>query len=64
MHGFDRIPETVQPARQPMPAVTETRVGGDAAADVLVQRGYFEAITYSFVEPGLQRAVLRRARRA
>ena len=25
-HGFDRIPETVQPARQPMPAVTETRV--------------------------------------
>ncbi len=51
-HGFDRIPETVQAARQPIPAVTETRIDGDAAADVLVQRGYFEAITYSFIEPG------------
>jgi len=53
-HGFDRIPETVQPARQPIPAVTETRIDGDAAADMLVQRGYFEAITYSFIEPGPQ----------
>ena len=53
-HGFDRIPETVQAARLPMPAVSETRVRGDAAADILVQRGYFEAITYSFIEPGLQ----------
>jgi phenylalanyl-tRNA synthetase beta chain len=53
-HGFDRIPETVQPARQPIPAVTETRIRGDAAADMLVQRGYFEAITYSFIEPGQQ----------
>ncbi|MBK6350420.1 MAG: phenylalanine--tRNA ligase subunit beta [Proteobacteria bacterium] len=51
-HGFDRIPETVQPARQPIPAVTETRIDGDAVADMLVQRGYFEAITYSFIEPG------------
>ncbi len=53
-HGFDRIPETVQAARQPIPAVTETRIRGDAAADMLVQRGYFEAITYSFIEPGQQ----------
>ncbi|MEY2918968.1 MAG: hypothetical protein RL261_273 [Pseudomonadota bacterium] len=53
-HGFDHIPETVQPARQPIPAVTETRIRGDAAADMLVQRGYFEAITYSFIEPGQQ----------
>ncbi len=53
-HGFDHIPETVQPARQPIPAVTETRIRGDMAADMLVQRGYFEAITYSFIEPGQQ----------
>ena len=53
-HGFDHIPETVQPARLSMPAVTETRVRGDAAGDILVQRGYFEAITYSFIEPSLQ----------
>jgi phenylalanyl-tRNA synthetase beta chain len=54
MHGFDRIAEVVQPARQPLPAVTETRVTGDAAADLLVQRGYSEAVTYSFIEPRLQ----------
>ena len=56
VYGFNRIPETVQPARQAMPSLTETHVGTDAAADVLVQRGYFEAITYSFVEPGRQEA--------
>jgi phenylalanyl-tRNA synthetase beta chain len=54
MHGFDRIAEVVQPARQPLPAVTETRITGDAAADLLVQRGYFEAVTYSFIEPRWQ----------
>jgi phenylalanyl-tRNA synthetase beta chain len=54
MHGFDRIAEVVQPARQPLPAVTETRLTGDAAADLLVQRGYFEAVTYSFIEPRWQ----------
>ncbi len=56
VHGFNRIPEAIQPARQAMPALTETRIAIDAACDVLVQRGYFEAITYSFVEPGLQEA--------
>lgn len=54
VHGFDNVPETVQPARQPLAPVTETRVGSEAAADILVQRGYFEAITYSFIEPQLQ----------
>jgi phenylalanyl-tRNA synthetase beta chain len=53
-YGFDQIPEAVQAARLPLPAVTETRVSGDAAADLLVQRGYFEAITYSFIEPAMQ----------
>ncbi|HVN41925.1 MAG TPA: phenylalanine--tRNA ligase subunit beta [Steroidobacteraceae bacterium] len=54
IYGFDRIPEALQPARQGMPAITETRIATDAACDILVQRGYHEAITYSFVEPGLQ----------
>ena len=53
-YGFDRIPETVQPARQPLSSLTETRVRESMAADILVQRGYFEAITYSFIEPKLQ----------
>jgi phenylalanyl-tRNA synthetase beta chain len=54
VHGFDRVPETLQPARQAITPFTETRVGIDAAADILVQRGYHEAITYSFIEPRLQ----------
>ncbi len=54
LHGFDNVPETVQAARQPLAPVTETSVGTAAAADMLVQRGYHEAITYSFIEPKLQ----------
>lgn len=54
VYGFNRIPEAQQPARQSMPRLSETVVALDSAADVLVQRGYHEAITYSFVEPVLQ----------
>ncbi|MFO1395215.1 MAG: phenylalanine--tRNA ligase subunit beta, partial [Steroidobacteraceae bacterium] len=54
VHGFDAIPEIEPAVREAMPPVTETRVPLDAAVDLLVQRGYFEAITYSFVDPALQ----------
>ncbi len=54
VHGFDQVPETDPEVRQVMPALSETRVAEETAADVLVQRGYFEAITYSFVDPALQ----------
>jgi phenylalanyl-tRNA synthetase beta chain len=55
IHGFDQVPETGELARRSLPELTELRVSEDAAADVLVQRGYHEAITYSFVDPALQR---------
>jgi phenylalanyl-tRNA synthetase beta chain len=55
IYGFDRVPETAELARRALPELTERRVTQDAAADVLVQRGYHEAITYSFVDPALQR---------
>lgn len=54
IHGFDNVPEANPQVRQPLRALTETRVAAEAAADVLVQRGYWEAITYSFVDPALQ----------
>ena len=54
VHGFDRIPETDSSVRESMPARSETRVAEETAADLLVQRGYHEAITYSFVDPALQ----------
>jgi phenylalanyl-tRNA synthetase beta chain len=53
-YGFDNVPETVQPSHQPLAPLTETSLGTAAAADMLVQRGYHEAITYSFIEPRLQ----------
>ena len=54
IHGFDHIPETDPATPLAIPAMRETRVAPETAADLLVQRGYFEAITYSFVDPGLQ----------
>jgi phenylalanyl-tRNA synthetase beta chain len=54
VYGFDRIPETDAAVRESMPSLTETRVPVETAADLLVQRGYHEAITYSFVDPALQ----------
>jgi phenylalanyl-tRNA synthetase beta chain len=54
VHGFDRIPETDSPGSVVIPDCTETRVAPETVADLLVQRGYFEAITYSFVDPALQ----------
>jgi phenylalanyl-tRNA synthetase beta chain len=54
VHGFDNVPEAVQASRQPLAPYTESRVRVEHAADTLVQRGYHEAITYSFIEPGLQ----------
>jgi phenylalanyl-tRNA synthetase beta chain len=54
VYGFDNVPEAVQPSRLPIAPHTETQVSPETAADILVQRGYFEAITYSFIEPRLQ----------
>jgi phenylalanyl-tRNA synthetase beta chain len=54
VYGFDHIPESDPLVRASMPAQSETRVAEETASDLLVQRGYHEAITYSFVDPALQ----------
>ena len=54
IHGFDRIPETDPATPLAIPAMPEARVPLETVADLLVQRGYYEAITYSFVDPQLQ----------
>jgi len=51
--GFDRVPEANPSVRQPLRALTETRVPAETISDTLVQRGYWECITYSFVDPAL-----------
>jgi phenylalanyl-tRNA synthetase beta chain len=54
IHGFNHIPETDPATPLAIPSLRETRVSPETVADLLVQRGYFEAITYSFVDPQLQ----------
>ena len=54
LYGFDNIPEQNEIAAQRMQPWTETRVRNERAADVLVDRGYQEAITYSFTDPATQ----------
>jgi phenylalanyl-tRNA synthetase beta chain len=54
VHGFDRIPETDAATPLAIAALSERHVSPETAADLLVQRGYYEAITYSFVDPALQ----------
>ncbi|MCM2312818.1 MAG: phenylalanine--tRNA ligase subunit beta, partial [Steroidobacteraceae bacterium] len=57
IHGFDHIPETDPATPLAIPAIRETRVSPETVADLMVQRGYFEAITYSFVDPDLQAVI-------
>jgi len=54
LHGFDRVPETDQTAAVVIPPCTETQLDEDRATDILVGRGYHEAITYSFVDHATQ----------
>jgi phenylalanyl-tRNA synthetase beta chain len=57
MVGYDRIPPTPGTAAERLGTATETRVPSDRLTDVLLARGYSEAITYSFVDPKLEKAV-------
>ena len=50
LYGFDNIPERDAVIAQTMAPWTETRVRNERAADLLVDRGYQEAITYTFTD--------------
>jgi phenylalanyl-tRNA synthetase beta chain len=53
--GYDEIPETPAIARASPVAVTERALTVDRAIAILTARGYQEAITYSFIDPDVQR---------
>ncbi len=57
LRGFDRIPEHPAVAPQLAGDASEQRVSAERALGVLIDRGYHEAITYSFVDPTIQRAL-------
>ena len=54
LRGFDRINETHAVAPQIAGQATESRVSNDRLLTAMADRGYREAITYSFVDPALQ----------
>jgi len=57
IHGYNKIPRT-QPRYQPdMQPLNESRLELQRIKETLVSRGYFEAISYSFVDPKWQSAI-------
>jgi len=54
IHGYERIPVTQTRSAATTQGPPETTFDPDRAKTVLVDRGYHEVITYSFVSPELQ----------
>ena len=54
LYGFDNIPEQDASGNQIIRPWSETRVRNERAADLLVDRGYHEAITYTFTDASWQ----------
>ena len=54
IHGYDHIPPLQYPARHGMDRLPEAQVDLRRLRQVLVDRGYQEVVTYSFVDAGLQ----------
>lgn len=57
IYGYNRLPSTRPSVSMVAQARSEARVGAERWRALLVQRGYQEAITYSFVEPALQQQI-------
>ncbi len=55
IHGYDNLPESRPQICLQMQPSSESRISMQQIRQVLVQRGYYEAITYSFVDPKMQK---------
>jgi phenylalanyl-tRNA synthetase beta chain len=58
LYGYDNIPSQPPQGEMTMVAVAEATIGLPQLRQRLVDRGYHEAITYSFVDPALQRQLV------
>ncbi|HSH48245.1 MAG TPA: phenylalanine--tRNA ligase subunit beta [Halomonas sp.] len=58
IHGYNRLPARRPQARLGLKADDEARTPLGRLRRQMVARGYFEAVTYSFVAPELQQALL------
>lgn len=50
LYGYNRLPESAVHAPMQLGQLPETEVDEMALREVLIQRGYFEVITYSFID--------------
>lgn len=57
IYGYDNIPQTRPSSLIKMTPVKEALVGMGLVKQTLVDRGFYEAITYSFIDPSLQAKV-------
>ncbi len=55
LYGYDRIPAAAMSGTFEIPLIPESRVPTPRIRRMMVDHGYFEAITYSFVDDQLQR---------
>ncbi|TNF34541.1 MAG: phenylalanine--tRNA ligase subunit beta [Gammaproteobacteria bacterium] len=60
VYGYNRLPVAAPRYAMQLKPQSETRVSEDRYRDCLVDRGYREAITYSFVDPAFQQRLLGR----
>jgi phenylalanyl-tRNA synthetase beta chain len=51
VYGYDKLPTTLPDSGSHMQASSESHVATARLQDILVSRGYHEAITYSFIDP-------------
>jgi phenylalanyl-tRNA synthetase beta chain len=57
LHGFENIPEAAEIGAHVPSPWTETRIRIERASDLLVDRGYQEAINYAFTDQAYQAAL-------
>lgn len=55
VYGYNNIPVSTPEARLPLSAKPETQLSIRTLKQAMVDSGYQEAVTYSFIEPGLQK---------
>ena len=58
LYGYDKVPDIRSSSKTLLASSTESSVPWSRAAALLVNRGYTEAITYSFVDPEFQQMLL------
>jgi phenylalanyl-tRNA synthetase beta chain len=51
VYGYDKLPTTLPDSGSHMQASSESQVATARLQEILVSRGYHEAITYSFIDP-------------